>query len=422
MASECILQDLLDIERSGLAQQDKLLKYNDILKKIKTSAPRSHLAANYTAFVDAALKESMGIVAARPVLGSFVESLSALTDNDIKIAAGQYALSALQPRVVSFEEQDSLLRETVAEAFTAQENYMEAAKTLQGIQFESSQRRVSDDAKVSTWIRICRLYLEEDDIAKAEAYLNRAKSLIYKVQDKELNLKFQLSQARISDSHCKFQEASQIYHTVSSSSILDEDDRLQSLSKAIICGVLAPAGPQRSKNLAKLFKDEKSTQLEEFGILEKVFLDRLVSPPEVTKFASKLAPHQLARTADGSTVLTKAIVEHNLLAISRLYENVHIDELGTLIGLEAGKVEEYSARMLEQGRLDGLVDQIDGTIIFRNNYSLTARDDISFGSHSDCSTVRGWDINIQALTEDVEHVSSLLQSQCSRINCLTMSV
>ena len=414
MALENILQDLSDLEQSDLAQQIKLTRYNDILRSISTSAPRPHMVANFNIFVDATLRESVGIVIARPILGNFVETLSNLVDNDLKIDAGQYALTALQSRVVSFEEQDALLREIVAEAFTEQENYTEAAKTLQGIQLESSQRRLSDDAKVSTWIRICRLYLEEDDISKAEAYLNRAKSLLYKVQDKELKLKFQLSQARVSDSHCKFQEASQMYYLVSCSNILDEDDRLQSLSKAIVCGVLAPAGPQRSINLAKLFKNEKSAQLEEFGILEKVFLDRLVSPPEVVKFANKLAPHQLALTADGSTVLSKAIIEHNLLAVSRLYNNIHIDELGTLIGLEASKVEEYSARMLEQGRLDGLIDQIDGTISFKGIRTIGAKNDTGFNPHVDHSTLREWDDNIQSLTEGVENVSTLLQSQLSR--------
>ena len=407
MASSMLLEELSELEQSDVLQQSKLDKYNHILRNITTLESRSQATEDYKAFVDAILKESIGIVAARPILGSFVETLSSTSvDNDIKIDAGQYALNGLQSRVVSFEEQDALLREIVAKAFTEQDNYTEAAKVLEGIQLESSQRRIADDTKVSTWIRICRLYLEEDDTSKAEAYLNRAKSLLYKVQDRELRLKFQLSQARIFDSHCKFQEASQMYYLVSSSNLLDEDDRLYSLSRAIVCGVLAPAGPQRSKNLAKLFKDEKSAQLDEFSILEKVFLDRLISPPEVTKFANKLAPHQLARTADGSTVLSKAIIEHNLLAASRLYSNVRIDELSTLIGLEASKVEEYSARMLEQGRLDGLIDQIDGIIIFEHGH----QDERMVNTNMGYSILRKWDANILSLTEGVESVSSLLQS------------
>ena len=410
MASRKLLERLSDLEQSDASPQSKLEKYNDILRNITNLPSRSQIIEDYRLFIDAVLKESISIVAARLILGSFVETLSISTDNDVKIVVGQYVLNALQSRIVSFEEQDAFLREIVAETFTKQENYTEAAMTLQGIQLESTLRPIADDTKVSTWIRICRLYLEEDDTSKAEAYLNRAKSLLYKVQDRELRLKFQLSQARISDSHCKFQEASQMYYLVSSSSLLDEDDRLQSLSKAIVSGVLAPAGPQRSKNLAKLFKDEKSAQLDEFGILEKVFLDRLISPPEVTKFANKLAPHQLARTADGSTVLTKAIIEHNLLAASRLYSNVRVDELSTLIGLEASKVEEYSARMLEQGRLDGLIDQIDGIIIFKHNHATPLRDEASSNNHVEYSTLRKWDANIQSLTEGVESVSSLLQS------------
>ena len=83
----------------------------------------------------------------------------------------------------------------------------------------------------------------------------------------------------------RFVEASQAYHTFSMSPILAEEERNVALSKATICAVLAPAGPQRSRLLGKLFKDERTPHLEEFSMLEKMYLDRLISPEDVSHFA-----------------------------------------------------------------------------------------------------------------------------------------
>lgn len=417
-ASSGVVSRIQALEGPSTAQQNKASEYQQLLHDIVATSDASHLVADLAAFTDSILGDSIGIVAARPLLGSYVETLRKLESPDVKVESGRYALQALESRVVSFEEQDASIREILADAYQEQEEYIEAARMLQGIQLESTQRKVSEDAKVRTWIRICRLYLEEDDTTSAESYLNRAKNLLYKVEDRELKLKFLLSQARILDSRRRFLDACQAYHAFSMSSILAEEDRTIALSKATICAVLAPAGPQRSRALGKLFKDERAVQLEEFGMLEKMFLNRLISPQEVAKFADKLSPHQLAQTSDGSTVLAKAVIEHNLLGASRLYSNMGIAELGMLLGLGADKTEEVASRMLEQSRLLGRIDQIDGVIYFDGQegsaQKLAAQ---RIGSRN----LRKWDSNVQGLAENVESVASLLQSQFPVFNPLVYS-
>jgi len=411
MSSPTVLVELQKLENSSLVGPEKSLAYESILEKIVNDPRPDDLAHNLSAFVNSILGESLGIIAARPLLSSFVNALQRLTNPAIKINAGMYSLDALQSRVVSFEEQDALIRDIVANAYQEQEEFVEAAKILQGIQLDSSQRKILDDDKVRIWIRICRLYLEEDDTTSAEAYLNRAKPLLHKVEDKELTLLFQLSQARILDSRRKFLDASQMYHNVSLSLALAEEERTMALSQAIICAILAPAGPQRSRSLGKLFKDERATHVEEYGILEKMFLDRLISPEEIAKFAKKLAPHHLALTADGSTVLAKAVIEHNLLGASRLYSNISFIELGILLGLDASKAEEYGAGMLEQGRLVGSIDQMAGMIFF-GIQEATGEDAVMAPAKlTGKMGSRRWDRNIRGLTEEVERVSSLLQAR-----------
>ena len=321
---------------------------------------------------------------------------------------------------MSFEEQDATIREIMADAYQEQEEFIEAAKMLQGIQLESSQRKISDDVKVRTWIRICRLYIEEDDTTTAESYLNRAKNLLYKVEDPELNLTFALSQARILDSRRRFLDASSAYHSVSFTPTLAEEERMHALAAAITCAVLAPAGPQRSRSLAKLYKDERAPQVAEFGILEKMFLDRLLSKEEVDRFAANLMPHQLAKTADASTVLAKAVVEHNLLSASRLYNNIGVKELGGLLDLDAEKAEQYAAQMLEQGRLTGWIDQIDGVIFFDGVEGSGEKSQAGKGNKVVGHDLRKWDAKAQGLSEEVERVASILQAEYPDFAAVTM--
>lgn len=51
--------------------------------------------------------------------------------------------------------------------------------------------------------------------------------------------------------------------------------------------------------LATLFKDERCQQLSAYGILEKMYLDRIIRGNQLQEFAAMLMPHQKATTADG---------------------------------------------------------------------------------------------------------------------------
>lgn len=59
----------------------------------------------------------------------------------------------------------------------------------------------------------------------------------------------------------------------------------------------------------------------------------------------------MAVLPDGSTVLARAVIEHNLAAASRLYTNIYLAELATLLGVPEGQAESIAARMVQEGRL-----------------------------------------------------------------------
>ncbi|KAK4247405.1 hypothetical protein C7999DRAFT_32182 [Corynascus novoguineensis] len=394
------------------AKSANIAEYSAILSNIKSLSSPDTIDTDLKAFADAVLTGNLGVVSTRTLVTDLIAALRTLENHDLWIEVGQHVVRSIPttPLSSSLIEQSATLRELIATAHEANEDFLDAAKLLAEIPLDSSQRRVPDTDKAAIWVRIVRNYLEVDDSTAAETYLNKLKNVMHEVSDPELNLHFRLSAARIQDSNRQFLQAAKSYHDISFSPAIAEDERLHTLAMAIKCAILAPAGPMRSRALGQLYKDERSAGLEEYGILEKMFFDRLLSAAEVDKFAQDLAPHQLAKTSDGSTVLAKAVVEHNLLSASRLYSNIGFDELGLLLGLDGDKAEETTARMIEQGRLAGSIDQIDRIIWFEGGEASgekgSGRAEVPVGKE-----MRRWDSNVQALAEDVERLTDALQAE-----------
>ena len=72
---------------------------------------------------------------------------------------------------------------------------------------------------------------------------------------------------------------------------------------------------------------------------------------QIDAFSETLKEHQKAITADGSTVLQKAMIEHNLQAASRLYTIMYFSELGQLLSVSTLKAEKIAAQMIAEKRL-----------------------------------------------------------------------
>ncbi|KAK7932329.1 PCI domain-containing protein [Apiospora marii] len=384
--------------------------FEQLLNNLKSISSPQTISDDFKAILQAVFGGSIGIVLVRAIVSQFVATLKSFENADLWIEVGQHTLGLLAAQQSTYLDQAAEICELIADGHEQNEDNLEAAKVLAEIPLDSSQRKVTNEERVKIWVRIVRNYLEIDDTTTAETYLNKLKNVIYTVSDPALNLHFKLSQARIQDAKRAFLSASQAYHEISFSPAISEDERTHTLGMAVKCAILAPAGPLRSRALGRLIKDERSVNLEEFGILEKIFFDRLLVPAEVDKFAKELAPHQLATTSDGSTVLAKAVVEHNLLGASRLYSNIGFEALGVLLGLDAEKAEDTTARMIEQGRLVGRIDQIDQIIWFEGGEASgekgSGRAEMTVGKE-----MRRWDTNVQAVAEEVENITNSLQRE-----------
>lgn len=145
--------------------------------------------------------------------------------------------------------------------------------------------------------------------------------------------------------------------------------------------------------LSTLFKDERCQSLPEFSVLEKMYLDRIIRHSEIIQLDAMLQPHQKAKTIDGngftcakkyiyklimmiyvgSTILERAIIEHNLLSASKLYKNMKVVELGRLLSIEPIKAEKIAGQMISEGRMEGSIDQIQSFVHFKSNFILIIR-------------------------------------------------
>ncbi|KND04115.1 uncharacterized protein SPPG_01554 [Spizellomyces punctatus DAOM BR117] len=371
---------------SSAQQKERPAHYRSLLESILSPSNRfldEQTIRALQEIISHAIDESVGLVASRQLLQDFITLFGGWgqgKDGEVVKQVWGFALDTMQSRAVAFEEQISSVREKLAAIYEEEENWSEAAKMLQGIPLDSGHRNVSQDYKLRIYIHIVRLLLEEEDAVSAETYMNRAALLIVNSADSEMQIHFKSSQARILDYKRNFLQAASKYHELSYMSEIHDSVRITLLIQAVTCTVLAGAGPQRSRMLATLYKDERVRERPElkeggvYGILEKMYLGRVLRKSEVEEFAGTLAPHQLAKLGDGTTVLDRAVIEHNLLSASKLYNNITFQELGSLLAISAEQAEQTASKMIVEGNLSGTIDQIDRLIHFKKAHVLPSWD------------------------------------------------
>lgn len=383
--SSGVRQQLSSLSNLGGSPKDQADRYRNVLDSI-LKFRGEELIEGLKAFVEAIVNENVSLVISRQLLTDVGTHLTRLADNVSKVVS-HFTLDKVQPRVVSFEEQVASIRQHLADIYEKEHCWREAANVLVGIPLETGQKQYSVDYKLETYLKIARLYLEDDDPVQAEAFINRASLLQAESNNEQLQIYYKVCYARVLDYRRKFIEAAQRYNELSYRTIIQEEERMTALKNALICTILASAGQQRSRMLATLFKDERCQQLPAYGILEKMYLDRIIRRSELEDFSALLQLHQKATTSDGSTILDRAVIEHNLLSASKLYNNITFEELGALLEIPPIKAEKIASQMITEGRMNGYIDQIDSIVHFETREVLPS-----------------WDKQIQSLCFQVNNI------------------
>mmetsp|Transcript_38967 Transcript_38967/g.54119 ORF Transcript_38967/g.54119 Transcript_38967/m.54119 type:complete len:408 (+) Transcript_38967:44-1267(+) len=376
-------------------------------KSVVSKAISENSESDCRALLEHLASDDVPLVVSRQILTQIASEVSRLKP-EVHKAVAEYALEKFQPRVVSFEEQVATIRESLAQIHEAEEEWSKAAQVLGGIDLDSGNRILDTEYKLEKCVRIARLFLEDDDAVKAEAFIKKASFLVpqdlngrlsLSQTSRALSLQYKVCYARILDAKRKFMEAGVRYYELSQGEYagkeglqVSEEELTQALSAAVVCGILAAAGPQRSRLLATLYKDERTHQLPHFTFLQKVYLERILRASEVTDFAASLAEHQRAQFPDGSTVLDRAVTQHNLLAASKLYNNITFQELGALLGILPAIAEKLAAKMIGEERMQGSIDQVERILHFAN----------------DVDEISQWDTHIQNLCVSVNDIVDLM--------------
>lgn len=351
--------------------------------------------------LDAATDDAALVSSSKPVIQEFVKF--AATDESDPVFAVQVAeltLRKISQRAGSFMDERLSLREVLADAYQGAGQLPVAIKHLTSIPVEPGLRSNEDEYKVELFVRIAELNIAIDDTVTAETYVNKAWPLQKKISDKNMKLRFNACFATLMDVKRKFVDAGQRFYELSKYL----DDWSVALQKAIICVVLADAGPARSRLLASLYRDERTSGLGDLSlILSKVFHSRVMRPRDVDLLQAHLLPHHKALTASGRTVVDVAIQQHNLHAASQLYFNISFSELGGLLGIPPEDAERVAAQMIQENRLKATIDQVREVIFFANDAA---------------APIQQWDTQISAACNAVSTIADSICQVHHKFNAM----
>ena len=123
---------------ASVDQKTRIERYMALLQELLAKAA----APAIKAFVGHVTSEDCALVVSRQVLLDLAAGLPALAEDALKKEVGTFALEKIQPRVTSFEEQASTIREHLASMYEREEEWAEAAKMLAGIPMDSGIRMI----------------------------------------------------------------------------------------------------------------------------------------------------------------------------------------------------------------------------------------------------------------------------------------
>lgn len=143
--------------------KDQADKYRQLLKTVLTNTGQE-LIDGLRLFVEAIVNEHVSLVISRQILNDVGSELSKLPD-DLSKMLSHFTLEKVNPRVISFEEQVAGIRFHLANIYERNQQWRDAATVLVGIPLETGQKQYSVECKLGTYLKIARLYLEDNDSA-----------------------------------------------------------------------------------------------------------------------------------------------------------------------------------------------------------------------------------------------------------------
>ncbi|CAI2370764.1 unnamed protein product [Moneuplotes crassus] len=358
-----ITSKLSGFDSSSSSADARVQKYKEVIEKIFVDKDTD----NALKIVEHVVQDSFPQVVARDIMNIFAKAFDHL-QNDQVLELGEATLELISDKNM-LEEEECIIRREVASVHQARKDFSDAAKCLMKIKLENTVRNIDPKEKSEILVSIAENWFSEDDAVNAEIYLNKATHVILDVEDEEINTRYRYCKAKVFDSKRKFVFAAQAYYELSSfeGSAIEEDNKFLLLKNAITCAVLAPVGPQKSRILTTLTKDERSKNCPNYEMLERMFNDKVINKKLSQEFESTLEEHQKATGSDGHSILETSVLEHNISVVSNIYTTISFEGLGTFLGISKSNAEKLISNMVIQGRISAILDQRSEIIEFEKN-------------------------------------------------------
>jgi len=309
----------------------------------------------------AVVSDDVSLATSREVV-SALSSMFVSIDFDVHVELAEAVLRKTQPRLVSFAEQVRRVREDLATRLESAGRFSDAAEVMEAVDSSSIENAVD---KLHLAIKTASMFVKSNALDKAEKYMNKTPAFLAEVpasdQTEALVRHYHTSWAEMLDRLGRFTDAAARHVEIAR---LERYSNSETLMRAAMCVLLAPQGPQRSRLLHAMYKDERYTELAIFPFLEKVYLDRILRANEVQELRKFFSTHHLEVRADGLSSLQRAMMEHNLVSMRGMYENIGFDQLGELLGVSDVQAEKMVAKLIRDDRLSGRIDQVDRFVYF----------------------------------------------------------
>jgi len=319
---------------------------------------------------------------------------------DLALQTFQATLAQL-PSTIEHQA-DNAVRLKLFDILVELQDFTEAANILSGYRFdddEGSPYHSTPDVKTDIYVKIAECFLHEDEIVEADTFVSKAGAAVQalsmmnsmnnqndgaldeqenSVSDEHISiiLRYKSAYARVLDKNRKFLSAASRYYDLSAlgsqTDIIDADDLVEFLGRAATCAILAPSSSQRQRILGMVYNDERLGQLDSLthfathsSILSKMYREQVIRrDQDLIQFEDSLADHQKAIMGDGLTIFQRALIEHNMVAVSQIYSSIYFGALGQLLGISTERTENIASKMILDGSLKAFIDQVDGILCF----------------------------------------------------------
>ena len=309
---------------------------------------------------------------------------------------------------------DNIVRKVMFEHLTQSGEFLTAARVYSAMRMgpPGDEDLVVGDfsaaEKCDIFVSIAECFLAEDEAVEADAAVQKAGLFVDKIVDTDaawqVILRYKSNYATILDNNRKFLQAASRYYEVSQTNRkeIDPGNLLELLGSAATCAILSKSGPQRHHILALICKDERLELLDQLPryqhhsiILTKMYKSQLLHKKEFESFEKSLQEHQKATMSNGMTIMERAVIEHNMVAASKLYASILFSELATLLGVDSAvTAEKIAASMIVSGQLQGTIDQVDGILTFE-------------GAEDEYGLI-GWDRSISDVCDEFNKLSDII--------------